>query len=123
MSNPIATPGSCTACGACCYGDGPRYIRVSGADYERLGEAASRVTQFLGNRCYMILAGRRCAALSHDVEAHTCACTIYAVRPEACRCLERGSPECSAVIERERHRASPLEPATSDAGPPPRPGD
>jgi hypothetical protein len=102
MGTTPATPASCTECGACCYGDGPRYVRVSGADYQRLGDVAPRVTQFIGNHCHMLLLERRCVALFVGVDGQHCGCSVYASRPEPCRVLERGSVECSAVIEREK---------------------
>jgi Fe-S-cluster containining protein len=103
VSTTEPPPTSCTDCGACCHGDGPHYVRVSGIDYHRLGDAAAEVTQFLGNRSYMVLVERRCVALSPGFEGRACGCTVYATRPEPCRTLERGSPECRAAIDRERH--------------------
>jgi Fe-S-cluster containining protein len=80
-------------------------VRVSGADYQRLGDAAPRVTQFIGNRCHILLLERRCVALSLGLDGRHCGCSLYASRPEPCRVLERGSVECVAVLERERLHA------------------
>ena len=73
-------------------------MRVTGADWERLGTDAERVAHFIGNRAYMrMTSAGRCAAL--DVRpaadgAREFFCTIYERRPQVCRDLARGSPEC-----------------------------
>jgi Fe-S-cluster containining protein len=66
-----------------------------GDDHARLGEAAERLTVFVGNRCYMRMEQGHCAALARDA-AGRFACTVYAQRPAVCRELERGSPACEA---------------------------
>ena len=43
----------CLDCGACCFSNLATYVRVGGDDYQRLGEKASDLTEFHGNRCYM----------------------------------------------------------------------
>lgn len=72
-------------------------MRVTGADWERLGVEAERVAHFIGNRAYMRMSDGHCSAL--DVRASADGtreffCTVYAVRPQVCRDLERGSPGC-----------------------------
>jgi Fe-S-cluster containining protein len=94
-------PGTCTECGACCYGNGPRYIAVSGDDHLRLGDAAESSTIFVGNRCYMRMVERRCVALRGSFAERRCSCSLYETRPEACRRLERGSVGCRAVLARQ----------------------
>jgi hypothetical protein len=106
MGTATDLPNTCTACGACCYGDGPRYLPVSGDDHQRLGDAAERLTHFVGNRCYMRMSERRCVGLSGSYEEKRCSCAVYETRPESCRRLERGSLECRAVLEREQARAA-----------------
>ncbi|HEX5660997.1 MAG TPA: YkgJ family cysteine cluster protein [Polyangiales bacterium] len=87
----------CLACGACCFSRLATYVRVTGEDYTRLGDEAERVTTFVGNRCYMRMEHGHCAAL--EVSPGRYACQVYELRPETCRALERGSPQCDA----ERH--------------------
>jgi uncharacterized protein len=87
----------CLACGACCFSRLDTYVRVTGDDYTRLGDDAEPLTVFVGHRCYMRMEHGHCAAL--EVTPGRYACRVYALRPEICRALERGSPSCQA----ERH--------------------
>jgi Fe-S-cluster containining protein len=104
----------CLACGACCFGQGARYVPVSGDDHARLGAAAEALTQFLGNRCYMRMDQGRCAALQLTAEGRF-ACAVYELRPQVCRELARGGPACAAEraqkSETARHALLPLLPA------------
>jgi len=104
MSHTLRVPDDCQDCGACCHGYGPRFVQVSGDDYERLGDAAAAATHFIGNRCYLRMVGQACAALK-ALPAGRYGCALYPTRPQPCRDLARGSPECLAVLER-----GPLEP-------------
>lgn len=82
-------------------------MRVTGEDWNRLGEDAERVAQFAGrgNEAFMRMAGGHCAALSvrrtaaraeeNGEEFTEFFCTIYERRPQICRDLARGSPECA----------------------------
>jgi Fe-S-cluster containining protein len=94
----------CQDCGACCHADTPRYVRVSGDDYARLGDDAASMTVFEGNRCYMRMHEGHCASLVRAPSGRF-ACGSYATRPEPCRDLERGSTACDA--ERLRKLATP----------------
>src|SRR5688572_10466495 len=90
----------CTRCGACCFSESPRHARVTGADYERLGDPdVERLVEFIGNQAFMRIEGRegtrRCAALVVDVVAGTFLCSVYERRPAICRELERGSGGCA----------------------------
>lgn len=92
------SPSDCLRCGVCCHSKLDTYVRVTGDDWARLGDAADRVAHFLGNRAYMRMneAGR-CAALEVRATADGAReffCTVYARRPQVCRDLARGSPEC-----------------------------
>jgi uncharacterized protein len=91
----------CLSCGACCFGPGPRYVRVTGDDHRRLGDEAERLTQFIEHRCYMRMEDGHCAALSIEASGRF-VCSVYAGRPEVCRRLERGSSECQAELIRKR---------------------
>lgn len=90
----------CTRCGACCFSESPRHARVTGDDYERLGDAdADRLVQFIGNQAFMRIEGsegtRRCAALVVDPLGGTFSCSVYERRPAVCRELERGTGACA----------------------------
>ena len=82
-------------------------MRVTGADWARLGESAEAVAHFVGHRAFMRMRGGHCAALEVRVDAATGArdffCAVYERRPQVCRDLGRGSAECEG--ERARKAA------------------
>jgi Fe-S-cluster containining protein len=84
----------CLSCGVCCFSRMPMYVRVTGDDYERLGDRAAELVWFDNNRAYMRMLDGRCAALHVDENARRFVCTAYDVRPTTCRELARGSPQC-----------------------------
>ena len=100
-------PLDCLRCGVCCFSPSDRFVRVTGDDWTRLGAEAERVAHFAGrgHEAFMRMSDGHCAALSvrrvaagegAGVEqASEFFCTIYAHRPQICRDLARGSPECS----------------------------
>lgn len=102
----------CTRCGACCFSESPRHARVTGDDYERLGDDAPRLVTFLGNQAFMRIEHDgaeppvgRCAALVVDADSGAYLCSIYERRPDVCRSLERGSPSCAGEHDAKRTRA------------------
>jgi Fe-S-cluster containining protein len=70
-----------------------------GADHARLGEIAEALTHFVGNRCYLRIAGDRCIALR--VAADGFECRVYERRPAICRAIEPGSNVCQAERDRK----------------------
>jgi hypothetical protein len=87
----------CLRCGVCCHSKLDTYVRVTGADWDRLGVEAERVAHFIGNRAYMRMSDGHCAALvvnATEDGAREYFCTVYETRPQVCRDLARGSPEC-----------------------------
>lgn len=75
---------------------------MTGYDWTRLGGDADRLAQFIGNRAFMRMSDGHCGALAitrRPDGTRFFACTIYERRPEICRYLERGSPECLADLE------------------------
>ena len=101
----------CQRCGVCCFSDSTEYIWVTGYDWTRLGEEADRLAHFIGNRAFMRMSGGHCASLAITKRAdgaRAFACTIYERRPEICRYLERGSPECLADLETKAARVAAL---------------
>lgn len=96
----------CTSCGTCCFSYAEDYLRVSGRDYERLGDDAERLVHFIENRAYLRIVDGRCIALGWDSATGKFRCTIYERRPDVCRSLERGSGQCRA--ERAEKSERPL---------------
>ncbi len=87
---------NCLACGTCCHSELTTYVRVLGEDHARLGEAAERLSHFIGNQCFMRMEHGHCAALV--VEAGMFVCSVYADRPGVCRTLRAGSAACEAEL-------------------------
>lgn len=98
----VTIPTHCLRCGVCCYSESVEYVWIRGDDWARLGADAERLAHFIGHRAFMRMENGHCAAL--DVRgtpdgAKEFFCTIYERRPEICRDLGRGSPECEAELE------------------------
>jgi Fe-S-cluster containining protein len=94
----VNTPDDCRHCGVCCFSTLESYVRVTGDDWTRLGEGAEQVAHFVGNRAFMRMREGHCAALElrHAEDgAEEFFCSIYERRPQICRDLARGSPECA----------------------------
>lgn len=95
-------PADCRRCGVCCHSDSEAYVWVTGHDWERLGPDAERLAHFIGNRAFMRMRDGHCAALEVRPSAGggpDFLCSIYERRPDICRELGRGSPECLADLE------------------------
>ncbi len=103
MTGEAAVP-QCLACGTCCFSNLETYVRVSGDDHERLGDAAERFVTFVGNRAYLRMEDGHCAALRLDAATAEYVCTIYELRPQTCRDLARGSAECLGEIDGKGER-------------------
>lgn len=91
----------CLRCGACCFSQSELHVRVTGDDWARLGEDAERLAHFVGNKAFLRMYDNHCAALEFRPTgggAPEFFCTIYARRPQICRDLARGSPECDGEI-------------------------
>jgi len=97
----MPSPPVCLNCGVCCFSKLETYVRVTGEDWARLGEAAERVAHFLGHRAFMRMRDGHCAALQvrtgTDGAREYC-CAVYERRPQTCRDLARGSPQCEGEI-------------------------
>ena len=106
--NPEPAPAGCMACGVCCFSRLPTYVRLSGEDWTRLGDEAERVAHFIGHRAHMKMADGHCAALQLRADAtdgQKFFCAVYERRPQVCRDLARGSPECFGEIATKGTRA------------------
>lgn len=88
-------PEDCPRCAACCFSELQDYVRVTGNDFEQLGDDAERVTAFIGNRAFMRMTDGHCAALAPDPNLGVLLCSVYERRPATCRELERGGPACT----------------------------
>lgn len=93
-----SAPVDCLRCGVCCFSQLPTYVRVTGEDWARLGDEAGRWAHFLGHRAYLRMRDGHCAAL--ETRASPAGdpryfCSVYERRPQTCRDLQRGSPECA----------------------------
>lgn len=93
----------CRSCGVCCFSTLDRYLRIFGDDYERLGDQAETMVRFIENRAYMRIVDGHCAALRIDRTAGLL-CSVYDRRPQVCRDLERGSPQCAGEISEKAGR-------------------
>lgn len=97
----MTTPSDCLRCGVCCFSPAENYVPVTGADWSRLGEEAERLAHFVGIRAFMRMRDGHCAALEVRRPAEGAAeffCTMYERRPQVCRDLGRGSPQCAGEI-------------------------
>jgi len=96
----------CLTCGSCCFSRLEAFVRVTGDDYSRLGDRAEELVWFDGIRAYMRMRDGHCAALQVDSGSGQLVCQAYAVRPQICRDLARGSAQCAA--ERDAKSERPL---------------
>lgn len=96
-------PADCLRCGACCFSELPTYVRVTGDDYERLGDADAHRVRFEGNKAYMVMEEGHCAALTLEDDG-TYVCGVYPTRPQTCRDLDRLSTACEGEIEMKGER-------------------
>jgi uncharacterized protein len=103
MAHRPAIPNDCLRCGTCCFSNLPEYIRIFGVDYDRMDDAARTLTHFIGNRCFMQLADGHCAALQVEPDGRF-VCSIYPMRPDVCRSLERGSGACAGELAEKHER-------------------
>jgi uncharacterized protein len=100
-------PPECLACGTCCFSLLDTYVPVTGDDHARLGDRADDLVVFHGNRAFLRMEDGHCAALRLDAAAGAFVCTVYATRPETCRALARGSPQCAG--ERQTKGERPMD--------------
>ncbi|MBK8477422.1 MAG: YkgJ family cysteine cluster protein [Opitutaceae bacterium] len=107
MTMPV--PLDCLNCGVCCFSKSATYVRVSGDDWARLGEDAESWARFVGQRAYLRMKGGHCLALEITTrrgQLPVFFCAIYEKRPQICRDLGRGSPECKGELETKAQRVA-----------------
>jgi len=95
---PVIAVPPCTECGACCFNGHPDYIRVFAVDLERMDARALALTVVRDGGRYLRFEDGRCAALGLDPATDRVGCSIYEMRPDVCRWLERGSGECRSQL-------------------------
>ena len=80
--------------GVCCFAKSGTYVRVSEADWLRLGDHADRVARRVGGQGYMRMVDGHCVALhvttTRRGEPPRFFCELYEQRPQVCRDLARG---------------------------------
>jgi len=107
----VNLPTTCLGCGVCCFSRLETYVRVTGDDWARLEDEAERMVNFINNRAYLKIHDGHCAALAIRTDAgggRVYFCTVYERRPQICRDLARGSPQCEAERELKGDRAGQL---------------
>ena len=98
------TTDDCIACGACCFGSHPRYVRLFPEDSARnIPPAALTV---IDGTAYMTMSGGHCAQLQRG-PGETALCGIYDERPLACRAFRLNSFEC-LVTRRDKFARAAL---------------
>lgn len=103
----MVVPENCQQCGVCCYSNLDTYVWVQGEDWARLGPAAEQLAHFIGHRAFMKMEAGHCAALQTRPTADggwQYFCSVYDQRPEICRVLARGSPECLGELASKAER-------------------
>ena len=101
----VTSAPECVDCGCCCFSFAPNYLQVAGCDYDRLGDHAEDVTEWQDNQVFMKMsADGHCAALTYDAPTKRYLCSIYEVRPDVCRSLERGTGQCRGEMRAKFER-------------------
>ncbi len=106
--NPAPPRAGCQSCGVCCFSFLPTYVRLTGDDWTRLGAGVEKFAHFIGHRAYMKMTEGHCRALvvrRSVAGALEYRCTVYGERPQVCRDLARGSPECLGELATKGARA------------------
>jgi len=102
-------PENCLHCGVCCFAKSGTYVRVSEADWERLGADADRVARHVGRQAFMRMEGGHCAALHVTTsrgEPPVFFCALYDRRPQVCRHLAWGSAACRTELRAKAARVA-----------------
>ena len=105
----MPVPVDCLNCGVCCFSKSATYVEVTGDDWTRLGDDAERLARFIGQHAYMRMEQGHCIALhitTHRGRPPEFFCTNYAKRPQICRDLKRGSPQCKGELETKAGRVA-----------------
>jgi hypothetical protein len=102
-------PADCLRCGVCCHSQLTEYVRVTGLDWTRLGPEAEQWAHFVGHRAFLRMREGHCAALEIrplQKGEREFFCRIYERRPQVCRDLGRGTPQCWGELEAKAERVA-----------------
>ncbi len=105
---PRANLPECVACGSCCLSAQQDYLELFAIDLQRMDATAHGLTRSDGARQFMRIESGRCAALCVDFTTRELRCTIYPMRPDVCRWLERGSGACLEQVDAKGDQARQL---------------
>jgi hypothetical protein len=100
-------PENCLHCGVCCFAKSGTYVRVSEADWIRLGADADRMARHVGRQVFMRMEDGHCAALQITTPRGALPvffCALYDRRPQVCRHLARGSAACQTELRTKAAR-------------------
>ena len=92
----------CQLCGACCFSDSTAYVPLTASDRQRLQHDPRYIHEEDGKH-YLAMTEGHCVALRSQGDRFVC--SLYSVRPFACRELERGTPPCREE-RREKRKAA-----------------
>ena len=102
-------PENCLHCGVCCVAKSGTYVRVSEADWARLGPDADRVARHVGRQAFMRMEDGHCAALQITTRRGAPPvyfCALYDRRPQVCRHLAQGSAACQTELRTKAARVT-----------------
>ena len=102
-------PENCLNCGICCFAKSGTYVRVTEADWLRLGDAAEHMARRVGGQAYMRMADGHCAAMHITTsrgEPPSFFCELYERRPQVCRDLKRGGPACQTELRSKAEKVA-----------------
>ena len=105
----MPVPADCLNCGVCCFSKSATYVEVHGDDWTRLGDEAEDLARFIGQHAYMRMEKGHCIALQITTQRGqppVSFCGIYAKRPQVCRDLKRGSPQCKGELATKARRVA-----------------
>jgi len=104
-------PENCLHCGVCCFAKSGTYVRVSAADWLRLGDDAAQWARHVGGQAYMRMEEGHCRALQITTprgQPPVFFCAIYDRRPQVCRDLARGKTACQTELHTKGARVAAL---------------
>jgi Fe-S-cluster containining protein len=102
-------PENCLHCGVCCFAKSGTYVRVSEADWTRLGAHADRVARHVGRQAFMRMEDGHCIALQVTTRRGAPPvffCEIYDRRPHVCRQLAQGRAACQTELRTKAARVA-----------------
>jgi hypothetical protein len=100
-------PENCLHCGVCCFAKSGTYVRVSEADWIRLGADADRMARHVGRQAFMRMEEGHCVALQITTPRGARSvffCALYDRRPQVCRHLAQGSAACQTELSTKAAR-------------------